>query len=272
MPYKYGHYFVGLVLLVILGGFWATYFSTIGNVPLAFHVHAITSLMWLSLLIVQHVSIHRRANDFHKQMGKASFVLFPFLIFGFVMIINMSAQSYAAQESEFITYIGSAFGSGMLVAIAAYLTLYYLALKNRRNVKLHAGYMLATPVILFESPFGRLMDQYFPWLNFIRTDGLHGLLSTIAFSNALMIVFVMVLYFRDRRHGAPWLVAAAFMTTQSVVMWFAPSIAIFDRMFAVYATIPTALTLAAGLGAGALAGWLGWRAGSPPAKPATALA
>ena len=69
MPYKHGHYFVGAVLIVILGGFWASYFAPIGAVPLAFHVHAFTAMSWLLLLIVQHVSIHRRSNAFHKQMG-----------------------------------------------------------------------------------------------------------------------------------------------------------------------------------------------------------
>ena len=67
MPYRHAHYFVGFVLLVILGGFWASYWSAIGRVPFAFHVHAISSSTWLLLLIVQSIAIHRRSNAFHKQ-------------------------------------------------------------------------------------------------------------------------------------------------------------------------------------------------------------
>ena len=48
----------------------------------------------------------------------------------------------------------------MAVAIAAYVTFYYRALKYRRKVWLHSGYMLATPLILFESPFSRLLNMY----------------------------------------------------------------------------------------------------------------
>lgn len=140
MPYRHSHCFVGVVLLIIMGGFWASYFSRAGGpTPVAFHVHAVTSISWLLLLIAQHVAINRRANALHKQMGHASFVLFPLLILGFTMIINVSAQRYTAAESPFIVHNGPAFGIGMVVAIAAYLTLVYQALRTRRNVRLHAG-------------------------------------------------------------------------------------------------------------------------------------
>jgi hypothetical protein len=72
MPYRFGHYFVGFVLVVILAGFWASYWSTVSNAPMAFHFHAISSSSWLLLLIVQSVAIHQRWNSFHKQMGLAS--------------------------------------------------------------------------------------------------------------------------------------------------------------------------------------------------------
>lgn len=266
MPYRHAHYFVGAVLLVIVGGFWATYFSVVARVPLAFHVHAVSSMTWLALLIAQHVAIHRRSNALHRVMGKASFALFPFLILGFVMIIDVSAQAYARAANPFILYNGPAFGAGMVTAIAAYITLFYLALRNRRKVKLHAGYMLATPLILFESPFSRLADATIPWINVIRSGGFHEVLDMIAISNGLAIAFALVLYFRDRKNGAPWLVASAFMALQSVVMWFAPSIPGLGPLFAAYATIPQGVMLAMGLAAGAATAWLGWEAGKAARK------
>lgn len=262
MPYRYGHYFVGFVLLVILGGFWASYWSTIGNVPSAFHFHAISSSSWLLLLIVQSVAIHQRSNAFHKQMGLASFVLFPFLILGFMMIIDVSAQRYASVENPFIMHNGPSFGIGMAIAITAYLTLFYQALRTRRNVKLHAGYMLATPLILFESPFSRVIDQFLPWMNFIGSDGPQGVQDTIVISDGLGIIFALSLYFMDRKHGAPWLVAAFFMGLQAVVMWFAPFVPKLGGWFLAYAQFPLVVTASMGIAAGVLVGWLGWREGA----------
>lgn len=261
MPYRHAHYFVGFVLLVILGGFWASYWSAIGDMPLAFHVHAMSSTTWLLLLIVQSVAIHRRMNGFHRQMGQASFVLFPFLILGFMMIIDVSAQRYAAAENPFIQHNGPSFGLGMAIAIAAYLTLYYQALKNRQNVRLHAGYMLATPLILFESPFSRLMDQFLPWMNFIDSEGPQAVQDTIVISDGMGAIFALTIYSLDRKHGAPWLVASAFMALQAVVMWYAPFVSELGSLFSAYARIPLVVTAIAGIASGVLVAWLGWRDG-----------
>jgi hypothetical protein len=179
-----------------------------------------------------------------------------------VLIIDVSARRYANGESPFILHNGPSFGIGMVIAIAAYLTLYYQALKTRRNVKLHAGYMLATPLILFESPFSRVMEQFLPWMNFIGSEGPQGVQDTIAISDGLGIIFAMALYFMDRKHGAPWLTAAAFMGLQAIVMWFAPFVRELGVLFRAYAQIPLVLTASTGIAAGILAGWLGWRAGS----------
>lgn len=269
MPYRHAHYYVGFVLLVILAGFWASYWAPIATVPAAFHIHAMGAMSWLTLLIVQSVTIQRRKNALHKQLGLASLVLFPFLIFGLVMIADVAARRYAANESAFVMHNSPSFGVGVWIAITAYVTLFYHALKNRRNVKLHAGYMLATPIILFESPFSRVMGEYFPWMvNVIGSPDIHAVQDSIAVSDAFSFAFAMTLYVRNRKHGAPWLVTAFFVALQAVVMWFAPFVPESGVLFAAYAKLPLAMTAAVGIGAGIMAGWLGWRAGSMPSRPA----
>lgn len=272
MPYRYAHYFVGLVLAVIMIGFWASYFNADEPAPLAFHVHAVSSMTWLLLLIVQHVAVQRRAIPLHRQMGRASFALFPFLIVGFVMIINVTAASYARGDNSFVNQLGPSFAIGMAVAIAAYLTLLTLALKHRRNLKLHAGYMLATPLILFESPFSRVMAQYLPWMNIIGSEGPYAVLDMIVISDGLAMLFALALFVTNRPHGMPWLIAAGFIGLQAVLIWIAPNIPLLAQGFAAYTAVPPAVTLLCGGLAGAAAVWFGWEAGKPPPKPAVQMA
>jgi hypothetical protein len=272
MPYRHAHYFVGFVLAVIMAGFWASYFGADGPAPLAFHVHAVSSMTWLGLLIAQHLSIQRRANALHRQMGRASFVLFPFLILGFVMIINVTANRYSAGEDPFIAELGSSFAIGMAVAIAAYLTLFSLALRHRHTLKLHAGYMLATPLILFESPFSRVIEQFLPWMNVIGSEGPRAVLDVIVISDMLAMAFALGLYFTNRKHGAPWLVAAAFIGLQAALVWVAPDTPLIGRGFAAYAAVPPGMALAIGIVAALAAMWWGWEAGKPRARRARAAA
>lgn len=269
MPYRNAHYFVGFVLLVIMAGFWASYFSAAGPIPLAFHVHAISAMTWLALLIAQHLTIHRRAAPLHRQMGRASFVLFPFLILGFVMILNGAAARYITPDGgPFIQLLGPSFGIGMAIAIAAYLTLFALALKHRYNLKLHAGYMLATPLILFESPFSRIIGEYLPWMNVIGSEGPRQVLDTIVIAQAIALAFGLVVWSRNRKHGTPWLVAMGFIVAETAAMWFAPDIPALGTAFGAYATLPHEGTMALGVAAGIAATWWGWNAGKLPVRRA----
>lgn len=269
MPYRHAHFYVGVVLLVILAGFWPSYFSPIRAVPPAFHIHAATAIAWLTLLIVQSVTIQRRSNALHRQLGRASFALFPLLILGLTMIIGVSAHRFAVREYPGVEILAPAFGIGMAIAIAAYLTLFYQALKHRRNVRLHAGYMLATPLILFESPFSRIVGNDLPWLNVIGSPGPRALLDTIALSDAVSLAIALVLYWRHPRHGTPWLVAAGFIAAQALAMWISPFVPGLQGAFAAYARVPEALTLVLAVIAGGLAGWLGWNAAPGRRRPPT---
>ena len=273
MPYRHANIFVGFTLAVIVAGFYGSYFSKIGEVPFAFHVHAFTATAWVSLLMVQVWSIQNRKNALHKSVGKASLFMFPLLIAGFMMIISHTAHRYETNDNPVTMAFGASFGIGMALAILAYLLLYYLALKNRRNVRLHAGYMLMTPAVLFESPFSRILLDYAPWAIFTGSGFPQLIMDSIVISMGLVVVFCLALYARFRAHGAPFLLTAGLITAQGIVMYAAPSIGWLNDGFAAFTHVPPALSIALALGLGAGTAWLGWRdGGAPKQKPKRALA
>lgn len=259
MPYRHARYFVGLVLVVIIIGFWNSYFVPIAEVPTAFHVHAATAMIWVTLLLFQDWAIRSRRRQLHKVGGILSLFLFPFLIVGFVMIINVSAAGYAANESPIARFLGPSFGLAMLIAVIAYLTLFYQALRHRRNVKMHAGYMLTTPLILFESPFSRVILLYLPFLVFTGSEFPQRVLDAIVIAMGLSIAFALVLYLRDRKYGIPFLVAAGFLFVESVCMYVGTNIEWVRQGFETYAKVPETVTILVGFLLGAAVSWFGWR-------------
>lgn len=272
MPYSQAKYFVGFVLVTIVIGFWNSYFVSIGEVPTAFHVHAFTAMTWVTLLLFQDWAIRNRRRSLHKMGGMLSLFLFPFLIVGFVMIINVSAAGYVANENPVARFLGPSFGLSMLIAILAYLVLFYQALKHRRNVMLHAGYMLTTPLILFESPFSRIILSYLPFLVFTGSDYPQNILDAIVIAIGLSIAFALAVYLRDRKSGIPFLVAAGFLIVESVCMYVGTNIEWVREGFEAYARVPTALTILIGFLLGAAVSWFGWRSVDRFALPAKPVA
>lgn len=183
--------------------------------------------------------------------------MFPFLIVGFVMIINVAAERFVTSSGGSGLLLTPSFGIGMLVAIFAYLSLYYLALRNRRNVRMHAGYMLTTPLILFESPFSRIMLDHMPSLVFTGSEFPQRILHATVISIGISVAFAVAMYLRDRRGGLPFLLAAVIMAVQAVAMYVGPGIEWIRTGFAAYASIPDWLTLVTGFALGAVVSWAG---------------
>jgi len=263
MPYRRANYFMAFVLVVLVTGFWKSYFRPLADVPTAFHVHAFTALSWVLLLMLQNWAIHSGRRRLHRIGGMLSMFLFPFLITGFVMIINVSAAGYVANENPTARFLGPSFALSMLFAILAYAVLHFQALRNRRNVRLHAGYMLTTPLVLFESPFSRVLLSYLPFLVFTGSEFPQRVLDAIVISMGMSIAFALVMYLRDRKSGIPFLVAAGLMSLQAVSMYVGTNIEWVRTGFSAYATIPVPVTLAAGFLLGAAVSWFGWKPPTP---------
>ncbi|MBY6204251.1 hypothetical protein [Halomonas denitrificans] len=275
MPYRHAQYFLVFVLLTIVVGFWGTYWRPITDVPLAFHVHAFTATTWVLLLMLQHWSIHGRRRRLHRLVGTASLALFPFLIVGFVMIINVAAGRFVAADDASARFLAPSFGLSMIFAVLAYLVLYVQGLRHRRSVRLHAGYMLTTALVLFESPFSRILLEHLPFLVFTSSDFPQRILDAIVLAMAMAIAFSLVMYLRDRRGGVPFLVAAVLMILQAVTMYYGTYSETFRAVFAWYATLPAGWTIGTGFALGVIAAWVGWsmpKAGTPRRVPSRAAA
>jgi hypothetical protein len=127
------------VIAIILIGFWPSYFAIGPKAPWQFHAHGIAASLWVLMVTLQSWTAHRKTQlPLHRAVGMASLFLFPFLIGGLAAIIDRQARNYIAGEPLHLLY-GPGFMIGTMIAMAAYVTVYYRALKYRRKVWVHAG-------------------------------------------------------------------------------------------------------------------------------------
>src|SRR4051812_22575584 len=134
MPYPRAHYYVLVVVAVIIAGFWPSYFSVWGHAPWQFHAHGAAASLWVTMVAAQSWTAHHRRLPLHRTVGKASLLLFPFLIAGLAAIIDVTAKGFVAGNGPARTVFGASFLVGLAIAIAAYVTVYYQAVKFRRKV------------------------------------------------------------------------------------------------------------------------------------------
>lgn len=262
MPYPKAHYYVLVVMLVIAGGFWPSYFSVWGGAPWQFHAHGIAASIWVCMVAAQSwTAQHKGQLALHRTIGKASLFLFPFLIAGLFAILDRTGKGYVANDDPVRMMLGGSYFIGMIAAAAAYVTVFYRALKFRRRVWVHAGYMLSTPLILFESPFGRLLNMFVePFI--VRGPADFGrILPSILWSMALELAFIALLWLRYRDKARPFLVAAGFIVAQMLVMGLLKDWAPLKAAVVAIGHTPSPLVWISGFALGAATSWAGWQAG-----------
>ncbi len=268
MPYRHAPYCVLAAMAVIVAGFWPSYFAKWGSVPWQFHAHGVAASIWVMMVLAQSWTAHHKQFPIHRAVGKWSLLLFPFLIGGLSAIIDLTAKGYVAANDAVRMMFGPSFLIGLALAIAAYVTVYYRALKYRRKVWIHSGYMLTTPLILFESPFSRLLGMYVPGFIIRGPDDLHLIMPSILWSMALSLVFIAAIWLKYRDKANPFLVAGGFIVAQMLTMGLMTDVALLKSLLVILGQLPSEAVVLTGFAIGAATSWAGWQAGKRPVVPA----
>ncbi len=265
MPYRHAHWY--LLLLFPLTGlaFWPNYFSKFAASPYAFHVHGITASLWILLLAAQSWTIHNRRNALHRGAGLASLALFPFFEFGGLLVLQTMAHKFGARTEPFYAVFGARLGTIDTVTSIALPCLFYLAIRWRRKVHLHARYMLAPILFLLGPILSRLMPAL-PPLAISGPETFYRFGQGVHVANAIAVAIAALLYARAPRHGRPFLIVGGLIVLQSLLFETLGQARAWQALYAALADVPVPLVVSVGLAAGVLAGAAGWAAGQPPAR------
>ena len=267
MPYPRAHLYMLGVIAVIVTGFWPSYFAVAGNVPWQFHAHGIAASCWVLLVTAQSWTAHRKPQlPIHRVVGMASLFLFPFLTGGLAAITSIQAKNWVEGEPLHLLY-GPGFMIGTMVAMAAYITVYYRALKYRRKVWVHAGYMLSTPLILFESPFSRAASFVVPAFKVNGPADFPHVMSSIEWSMAIELAIIGIIWWRVGERAKPFLLTAGFIIVEMLAMGFASDFDVLKQFDTFIGHMPAATIVLTGFAIGAATSWLGWQVGKRPTVP-----
>ena len=179
-----GYYFIALFALSV-----AAFAKSYGASPSSFnaytHVHAALMVAWFGILIAQPFLIRREYRAAHRLLGRISYALVPLLAVSVLLLAHVRITAIGPLGAD-ARFFFLPFGMTIVLVVP-----WALGVWHRRDVGLHARYMICTAFAVFDPVIGRLLYFYGPKLPTPDTA------SLIAYLCAAAVLVTLVL--RDPR-------------------------------------------------------------------------
>ena len=198
-----------LLLCVAVLGFWKPYFSRLDAAQGMAHLHAISMLTWIGMLVAQPLLIRTRRLVWHRRLGKASYVVAPLVVVSALILAQLrisQATPDALPFQQFVLFLG-------VSASVLFALIWGLGVLYRREPPLHARYMAGTALTLVDPSLVRVLIFWIPsvpppFYQFIT----FGLIYTI------LLVLIALDRKSTRGRSALWVLLGLFVTLHALIM------------------------------------------------------
>ena len=148
--------YFGLLLAVALAGFYPSYYGRLGEAKALHQFHGGVATLWMLLLIGQGWLMRTRRLALHRTIGKCSIVLAAlFVVSGLLIMRDMLTR-----DSGFARMFGPRLAFIDLSSVLFFAFAYGAAIYYRRNMALHARFMVCTALPLLPPALSRALGHY----------------------------------------------------------------------------------------------------------------
>lgn len=181
--------YLAFALLLIFAGFHPSYFSVFLDAAAIHHFHALSATAWVMLLIAQATLARRRRFDRHRALGRLSYIVAPLVVLSGLM----ATEVMLGRDDPFHAKYGVPLAIEGAIALGWFAVAFGLAIRHRRDVQLHARYMISTVILVLPAALARVIGEFVP----------EDLSFTVNFSGAYAVcqLLVLTLIVNDRRRG-----------------------------------------------------------------------
>lgn len=190
---------VATAVALTLGGFWNAYIGPEADANAYHHLHALTNLTWLLLLVCQIALIGDGRRATHRTLGLTALVLAPLLVASVTLLSIESARKGVASGRGDFMIVQNVMGTLQLAAIIV------LGFALRRNRRLHAAFLVSTALLFLG------IALFFSLVGFVPGFKVEGPETFYRFGKALTAiqyacpVIALVFLWKDPRCGWPFL-------------------------------------------------------------------
>lgn len=160
--YRNTGYFFIAVLLLLTWGFYKTYlifFPAFIGFRSVQHLHGAAMMLWMLLLIIQPFLIRMNRPDWHRKIGKISYVAAPLVTASIFAVSRFNYDKLLqANVPEPLRIASLALN---IPAIFLFAIFYSLAMIHRKDTGVHLRYMIGTGLLMIGPGLGRALIIYF---------------------------------------------------------------------------------------------------------------
>ncbi len=212
--YKNLVYFFVIIAAMTFVGFYKKYFSLVPDFPgikNIHHLHVAALIMYLTMLIVQPILIHKKKFEIHRLIGKFSYFLAPLMFISMLLVYRnqyLRMVSDGKPQNECLAFIFAPSTDAI-----PFLIFYILAILNTRETAKHMRYIIATGIVVAGPGYARIFITWFG-MEFFAVLGLVSLTTLIAFISLIIYDRMKMKQFRINPY------------TIAFIIWLIPNILI----------------------------------------------
>lgn len=138
--YRNSYLYLALGIIVVFLGFTQSYFGKLSQTSLPYHLHGISATLWMLLLVIQPYLYRINKLKAHRFLGWSSVILIPTIVLAGTKMMQLMIQhqeSYPPNTVYQLAFIDA-------FTLLEFIILFALAIYFRKNLKLHARFMVCT--------------------------------------------------------------------------------------------------------------------------------
>jgi len=215
----YGRYpleslLVGAATLLTIAGFWNIYFGPEPRATAYHHLHILTIVLWLVLLLVQLALIGTKNYRTHRKVGLSILVVAPLLVASAtVLSVESAAKGLASGDGDFMI-VQNVMGTLQLALMIV------LAFALRKNRKLHASFLVSTALLFIG------IAMFFSLIGFVPGFRIEGPETFSRFGKALTtiqyasIAIGLLFFVGSPKNNWPFLLVGSFFLVNELIKSF----------------------------------------------------
>jgi hypothetical protein len=212
--YKSDYFFYTLAFVVMMLGFWTSFFMKLGSTQFGHLVHGVSATLWMLVPIVQAWLITHNRDEWHRRFGKFALLLVPIVVISGFYVVRLMIL-----REPNLAPLSAKFALLDTFSMIFFVTVIVLAIRNirRGNIERHSQYMACSVLVVLEPAIERVFVYFVLGANDFETALMLAMISV----EVIVAIVIFISWRKSSNLPRPYLALLAFLLVTHSLLGFA---------------------------------------------------